>query len=117
LNVAGGLRITEPAADVAAAAALVSSLLATPLPAEDVYFGEISLSGAVRPVSHMTTRLREAHKLGFKSAVIPASGDDANVAGRPKQQRLRHVRESIDIGGGGKTRSGNAPSSRARGED
>ncbi|HWV81959.1 MAG TPA: DNA repair protein RadA [Hyphomicrobiaceae bacterium] len=117
LNVAGGLRITEPAADLAAAAALVSSLLATPLPPEDVYFGEISLSGAVRPVSHMTTRLREAHKLGFKRAVVPASGDIDKGADRPKVQRLTHLREIIDIVGGAKTRSGNTPSSRARGED
>src|SRR5690606_6466481 len=97
LNVAGGLRITEPAADLAAAAALVSSLLATPLPSEDVYFGEISLSGAVRPVSHMTTRLREAHKLGFKRAIIPASGDVDKGADKTKVQRLTHLREIIDI--------------------
>src|SRR5690606_8827492 len=115
LNVAGGLRITEPAADVAAAAALVSSLLATPLPSEDVYFGEISLSGAVRPVSHMTTRLREAHKLGFKRAIIPASGDVDKGADKTKVQRLTHLREIIDIVGAGKTKGVSAPSSRARG--
>ena len=51
LNVAGGLRIAEPAADLAAAAALVSSLANAPLPADAVYFGEVSLSGAVRPVA------------------------------------------------------------------
>jgi DNA repair protein RadA/Sms len=71
LNVAGGLRIQEPAADVAAAAALVSSLAKAPLPADAVYFGEVSLSGAVRPVAQTPARLKEAAKLGFIRAVIP----------------------------------------------
>src|SRR6516162_3384474 len=71
LNVAGGLRIQEPAADVAAAAALVSSLAHAPLPADAVYFGEVSLSGAVRPVAQTATRLKEAQKLGFNRAVVP----------------------------------------------
>jgi DNA repair protein RadA/Sms len=71
LNVAGGLRIQEPAADVAAAAALVSSLANAPLPADAVYFGEISLSGAVRPVAQAAARLKEAAKLGFARAILP----------------------------------------------
>lgn len=71
LNVAGGLRIDEPAADLAAAAALVSSLTGAALPADGVYFGEIALSGAVRPVAHGGHRLKEAAKLGFRSAVGP----------------------------------------------
>jgi DNA repair protein RadA/Sms len=71
LNVAGGLRIQEPAADLAAAAALVSSLANAPLPADAVYFGEVSLSGAVRPVAQSAARLREAAKLGFARAVLP----------------------------------------------
>jgi DNA repair protein RadA/Sms len=86
LNVAGGLRIQEPAADLAAAAALVSSLSKTPLPADAVYFGEASLSGAVRPVAQSAARLKEAVKLGFTRAVVPEatraeSGDSGlNVA-------------------------------------
>ncbi len=71
LNVAGGLRIQEPAADLAAAAALVSSLAHAPLPADAVYFGEVSLSGAVRPVAQAPARLKEAAKLGFTRAVVP----------------------------------------------
>jgi DNA repair protein RadA/Sms len=71
LNVAGGLRIAEPAADVAAAAALVSSLAHAPLPADAVYFGEVSLSGAVRPVAQTAARLKEAQKLGFGRAIVP----------------------------------------------
>jgi DNA repair protein RadA/Sms len=78
LNVAGGLRINEPAADMAAAAALVSSLANAPLPADAVYFGEVSLSGAIRPVAQTPARLKEAVKLGFKRAVIPeAARSDA----------------------------------------
>src|SRR6187551_1855583 len=71
LNVAGGLRINEPAADLAAAAALVSSLANAPLPADAVYFGEVSLSGAVRPVAQTAARLKEAAKLGFNRAIVP----------------------------------------------
>jgi DNA repair protein RadA/Sms len=71
LNVAGGLRIAEPAADLAVAAALISSRLNVALPADTVYFGEVSLSGAVRAVSHAPARLREAQKLGFRAAVMP----------------------------------------------
>jgi DNA repair protein RadA/Sms len=71
LNVAGGLHIQEPAADLAAAAALVSSLVNAPLPAEAVYFGEVSLSGAIRPVAQVPARLKEAAKLGFTRAVVP----------------------------------------------
>jgi len=71
LNIAGGLRVKEPAADLAVAAALVSSLTGAPLPAECVLFGEIALSGALRPVAQGEARLKEASKLGFKTAVVP----------------------------------------------
>ena len=76
LNVAGGYRISEPAADMAIASALVSSLAGIALPADCVYFGEVSLSGAVRPVSHTAQRLKEAEKLGFSAAVLPAASPD-----------------------------------------
>ena len=81
LNVAGGLRIVEPAADLAAAAALVSSLVNAPLPADAVYFGEVSLSGAIRPVAQSAARLKEAQKLGFARAVLPeaARGDSSEA--------------------------------------
>jgi DNA repair protein RadA/Sms len=71
LNVAGGLRIVEPAADLAVAAALVSALTERPVPADTVVFGEIALSGDVRPVGHSEARLKEAAKLGFGAAWIP----------------------------------------------
>jgi DNA repair protein RadA/Sms len=81
LNVAGGYRIQEPAADLAAAAALVSSLADAPLPADAVYFGEVSLSGAVRPVAQAAARLKEAAKLGFARAVVPESARTESTAG------------------------------------
>lgn len=71
LNVAGGLRVTEPAADLAAAAALASSALDEALPQDCVVFGEISLSGDLRPVSRMESRMKEAAKLGFKRVLGP----------------------------------------------
>ncbi len=72
LNVAGGLRITEPAADLAVAAALVSSSTDTPVPADMVVFGEIGLSGEVRAVAQGDIRLKEAAKLGFAQGLVPA---------------------------------------------
>jgi DNA repair protein RadA/Sms len=71
LNVAGGLRISEPAADLAAAAALASSAMETALPQDCVVFGEISLSGDVRAVSRSEMRLKESAKLGFSRALAP----------------------------------------------
>ena len=82
LNVAGGLRITEPAADLAAAAALASSALDEALPQDCVVFGEVSLSGEVRPVGRAETRLKEAAKLGFRRALAPTgAGDSLSVTG------------------------------------
>jgi DNA repair protein RadA/Sms len=82
LNVAGGLRISEPAADLAVAAALASSLSGVPVPSDMVIFGEIGLSGEVRNVGQTDTRLKEASKLGFKHAMIPW-----RVAGHSKKDR------------------------------
>lgn len=71
LNVAGGLKISEPAADLAVAAALMSSLSQTALAEETVVFGEISLSGDIRSVAQSDSRLKEAAKLGFTRAIMP----------------------------------------------
>ena len=73
LNIAGGLRISEPAADLAVALAVISSLSNKPLPADMVVFGEIGLSGEIRGVSQPSLRLKEAKKLGFNSAILPQS--------------------------------------------
>jgi len=71
LNVAGGLRINEPAADLAVAAALLSAMTGDAVPSDQVIFGEISLSGAIRPVTQPELRLKEAEKLGFSTACVP----------------------------------------------
>ena len=91
LNVAGGLRISEPAADLAVAAALVSSLTGRPAPRESVVFGEIGLSGEVRPVAQTDARLKEAAKLGFTRAIVPPLGRNAGG------NRALQVREIGDI--------------------
>jgi DNA repair protein RadA/Sms len=96
LNVAGGLKITEPAADLAAAAALLSSISNVALGPDDVYFGEISLSGAVRPAGHMSSRLKEIRKLGFKRAVLPAAGELDGSATKLELLRLSHVKGLAD---------------------
>lgn len=74
LNVAGGMKVTEPAADLAVAAALLSAREDAALPKETVIFGEISLSGALRPVNQTENRLKEAQKLGFTAAIAPFGG-------------------------------------------
>jgi len=74
LNVAGGYRIQDPAADLAVAAALVSALSERAVPADAVAFGEVALSGEVRPVGHAALRLKEAAKLGFQRALAPSAG-------------------------------------------
>jgi len=79
LSVAGGLRVGEPAADLAAAAALVSSLTGRTLASDSVFFGEIALSGAIRPVAHGMARLKEAAKLGFCRATRPQASPESGA--------------------------------------
>ncbi|WP_260921830.1 DNA repair protein RadA [Novosphingobium sp. 9] len=76
LNVSGGYRLADPAADLAVAAALISALSERPLPRDAVWFGEVSLAGEVRPVAHSSIRQRESAKLGFGRAVGPAGGPE-----------------------------------------
>ncbi|MEL7302796.1 MAG: DNA repair protein RadA, partial [Pseudomonadota bacterium] len=92
LNVAGGIKISEPAADLAAAAALISSLSNKPLPTHAVTFGEISLSGAVRACAQMPVRLKEAQKLGFETAFVPAAGDLGKDVRALDLRRLSHLK-------------------------
>lgn len=77
LSVAGGYRIAEPAGDLAAAAALLTSASSNPGPAKSIYFGEVALSGAVRPVARMEQRLKEAARLGFERAYVPEGSPTA----------------------------------------
>jgi len=88
------LKLGDPAADLAAAAALLSSFTGRPAPEDTVYFGEVSLTGAVRTVSHMDQRLKEATKLGFTRAVVPASiGPDRELA----EIRLMPLSQLIEL--------------------
>ncbi len=83
LNVAGGLRVSEPAADLTAAAALLSAQTDQPIPADTVLFGEISLSGSIRPVAQAESRLKEAEKLGFSAAIAPSrmkTGSESGIS-------------------------------------
>ena len=99
LNVAGGLRISEPAADLAAAAALASSALDQALPQDCVVFGEISLSGDVRPVSRMEARMKEAAKLGFRRVLGPSDLDGGGLMKVTGAARLADAVARIGEGG------------------
>ena len=68
------MKVSETTADLAVAAALLSAREDVALPAETVVFGEISLSGALRPVGQTENRLKEAQKLGFTAAIVPKGG-------------------------------------------
>ncbi|MGE3769914.1 MAG: DNA repair protein RadA [Bdellovibrionales bacterium] len=89
LNVAGGLKISEPAADLAVAAALLSSLSGTPVPREAVFYGEIGLSGEIRTVSQSEPRLKEAAKLGFERAFVPEGRKGTNISAGLKLSSLK----------------------------
>jgi DNA repair protein RadA/Sms len=98
LNVAGGLKIGEPAADLAAAAALVSSFTGRPLPPDSVLFGEFSLSGDVRPAPQAELRLKEAAKLGFATAGIP-TGTKVGIKGLNLRE-IGNIDDLVTFAGG-----------------
>ena len=95
LNVAGGLKIAEPAADLAVAAALISALRDTPIPSGHVVFGEVGLSGEVRQVSHAEVRIKEAMKLGFKKGIFPAGGKISTKGFMGME--IQHIKQLSDI--------------------
>ena len=98
LNVAGGLRVSEPAADLAVAAALASAATETPTSAGMVYFGEVGLSGEVRQVAQADARLKEAQKLGFLSACLPPRVARAGRrAAAPEGLRLDEIGHVSDL--------------------
>ncbi len=90
LNVAGGLKITEPAADVAVSLALLSALMDKPIPTSLVSFGEIGLTGEIRAVTRTDARLKESQALGFSQAIIPQSSPEKNIA-LHRVERVAHV--------------------------
>ncbi len=105
LNVAGGLRITEPAADLAVAGALISALSGLPMPENLVSFGEVGLSGEVRAVGQREQRLKEAAKLGFTEALLPPRrGRREGTAETPRLHEIAHLHDLADFLG-----VGNAP--------
>ena len=102
LNIAGGIRINEPAADLAVAAALISAIAQLPIPGETVFFGEIGLAGEIRQVPQPDLRLKEAEKLGFEMAYIPARKTKRNKAGNDKgplsdSREIKHVQDIINL--------------------
>jgi DNA repair protein RadA/Sms len=100
----GGARITEPAADLATALAIVSARTGEPLPAGTVAVGEVGLAGDIRPVTALDRRLSEAARLGFRRAVVPA-GTTATVPRGLEILEARHIAEAVELSGAG---SGNA---------
>ena len=92
LNIAGGYRLSDPAADLAIAAALVSALADKPLPEQSTFFGEVSLGGEIRPVSHASLRMREGAKLGFSKAFGPHGVEDV-----PKDLQYGGLRQLANL--------------------
>jgi len=98
VNVIGGLRIDEPAADLAVAVAVSSSYRDAPVRADTVLIGEVGLSGELRWVGQMTQRLREAQKLGFKTAIVPRRVRKGEPWPEGIQvQEARSLREAISL--------------------
>ncbi|KAF0099616.1 MAG: DNA repair protein RadA/Sm [Hyphomonadaceae bacterium] len=97
LNVAGGMKISEPAADLAVAAALISAISGIPLPDDSVVFGEIALSGDVRSVPRVEARMKEAEKLGFTNAIIPQSRKSGTSNGGALALLPTHIERLKDL--------------------
>jgi DNA repair protein RadA/Sms len=96
LNAVGGVRIVEPGADLAVTLAIVSSLRNRPLPAKHVVFGEVGLAGEVRPVQRGQDRLREAAKLGFTHAVVPAANKPRQAIAGLEVVGVQRLAEAVD---------------------
>ncbi|MCL2009866.1 MAG: DNA repair protein RadA [Synergistaceae bacterium] len=99
LNVAGGLSIQDPSADLAACAALASALQDRPLRGGCCYLGEVGLAGEVRPVVRLAARLKEAERLGFKHAVVSEKERDESICARLDVARVNSLSDALKIGG------------------
>src|SRR6185369_13183014 len=97
INAVGGMKITEPAADLAVLMAIVSSLTDRPLPAKLVVFGEVGLAGEVRPVQRGQERLKEAAKLGFTHALIPAANKPKQAIPGLEVSAVRRVADAVAL--------------------
>ena len=100
LNVAGGLKIGEPAADMAVAAALISSVTGIALPERCVFFGEVALSGELRQVAQAESRLKEAQKLGFDRAMMPKPRKKSAAPQGLAVQHIENLAQLIETLGG-----------------
>ena len=96
LNAVGGVRIAEPGADLAVTLAVVSSLRNRPLPGKHVVFGEVGLAGEVRPVQRGQERLREAAKLGFTHAIVPAANKPRQAIAGLQVVAVERLVEAVD---------------------
>lgn len=96
LNVVGGLQVTEPAADLATMFAILSSFRDRPLPHDLLIFGEVGLSGEIRPVSGGQERLKEAAKHGFKRAIVPKANITKKAITGMKVSPVRSLKEAIE---------------------
>ena len=97
LNIAGGLKISDPAADLAVICSLLSASNKKALPKKTVVFGEVGLSGEIRRVSHTELRLKEAKKLGFENAIIPANSEKGDV--QMNFIEINHIKQLEDVFG------------------
>jgi DNA repair protein RadA/Sms len=97
VNVIGGLQIGEPASDLAVATAIASSFRSTPVAADMALVGEVGLSGELRAVGHLETRLKEAAKLGFKRCLLPASSQLKQIKTPPLELvKARSLSEALE---------------------
>jgi DNA repair protein RadA/Sms len=93
VNIAGGMSIDEPAADLSVVAAVASSVRNRPLPAGTAVFGEVGLSGEIRGVPQAALRIREARQMGFTRIVLPAVNVEPTSATEPDAAELVGVRQ------------------------
>jgi DNA repair protein RadA/Sms len=110
VSTVGGIKVTEPAADLAIALAILSSLRGIALPADAVVFGEIGLAGEVRQVSRPDRRLAESARLGFERALVPHATPEGPAGMR--LERVRSVAEAVSLLGLSENRSARSPSGR-----
>jgi len=97
VNVISGLKIDEPAADLAIAVAVASSLWDAPVPADMAFVGEIGLSGELRAVSQITTRIKEAAKLGFKRVMVPRTYRKEELVSGVEVIPVRSLPDALDL--------------------
>ena len=97
LNIAGGLKITEPAIDLAVVAAIVSSVFHRPLPQGAVFFGEVSLSGEIRQAHLSYSRIKEAQKLGFSEVICSYKTEDFDKNEKIRLRKIKSIREILGI--------------------